>query len=59
MIAAGRPLAEVADHLGHGVDVCARTYAHTIESLRGRPLVAVDEAIRVARADVFGGGDVQ
>jgi integrase len=26
MIAAGRPIAEVADHLGR-VDVCARTYA--------------------------------
>ena len=25
MIAAGRPIAEVADHLGHGVDACART----------------------------------
>jgi integrase len=53
MIAAGRPIAEVADHLGR-VDLCARTYAHTIEVLKGQPVVPVDEAIRAARAEVFG-----
>lgn len=59
MIAAGRPIAEVADHLGHGVDVCARTYTHAIEAMKGRPITPVNEAIRAARAEVFGGGDVR
>ena len=58
MIAAGRPIAEVADHLGHGVDVCARTYAHTIEAMKGKAdLVSVDQAICAARAEVLGSGD--
>jgi integrase len=59
MIAAGRPIAEVAEHLGHGVDVCARTYAHTIESLKGKVLLPVDDAIDAARSEVFGGSDGQ
>jgi hypothetical protein len=54
MIAAGRPIAEVADHLGHGVDVCARTYAHAMEAMKGEPITTVDEAIQSARAVVFG-----
>jgi integrase len=58
MIAAGRPIAEVADHLGHGVDVCMRTYAHLIDGMKGEPLTPVDDAIRSARAEVSGGGDV-
>jgi hypothetical protein len=57
MIAAGRPIAEVADHLGHGVDVCARTYAHTIDGMKGNPVVTVAEAIRTARVEIFGAGD--
>lgn len=59
MIAAGRPIAEVADHLGHGVDVCARTYAHSIEAMKGKPITPAADAIRVARAEVFGGPDVR
>jgi integrase len=59
MIAAGRPIAEVADHLGHGVDVCGRTYAHVIEDMKGEPIVAVGEAIRAARREVFGAADVR
>jgi integrase len=59
MIAAGRPLAEVADHLGHGVDVCARTYAHAIEAMKGQPIVPVNEGIRAARAEAGGGGSVR
>jgi hypothetical protein len=51
MIAAGRPIAEVADHLGHGVDVCARTYAHLIESRKGKPVVPVEHMIREARGE--------
>jgi integrase len=51
MIAAGRPIAEVADHLGHGVDVCARTYAHLIESQKGKPVVPVEHMIREARGE--------
>jgi integrase len=53
MIAAGRPIAEVADHLGRGVDVCARTYAHVIDEMKGKPITPVDEAIRSARAEVL------
>ena len=59
MIAAGRPIAEVADHLGHGVDVCARTYAHSIEAMKGKPIVPVDDAIRNTRREVFGDADVR
>ena len=59
MIAAGRPIAEAADHLGHGVDVCARTYAHAIEAMKGKPIVSVDDAIRVARSDVYGDANVR
>jgi integrase len=58
MIAAGRPIAEVADHHGHGVDVCTRTYAHVIDPMEGKPPVPVADAIRAARAEVFGGADV-
>jgi len=54
MIAAGRPIAEVADHLGHGVDVCARTYAHAMDEMKGKPITPADEAIQSARAVVFG-----
>lgn len=57
MIAAGRPVAEVADHLGHGVDVCMRTYAHLIEEMKGKPQTPVADAIRAARAEL-GGEDV-
>ena len=59
MIAAGRPIPEVADHLGHGVDVCARTYAHAIEAMKGKPIVPVDDAIRNARREVFRDADVR
>lgn len=59
MIAAGRPIAEVADHLGHGVDVCTRTYAHTIEAMKGKPVTPVDDAILAAREKVFGSVDDQ
>jgi hypothetical protein len=49
----------VADHLGHGVDVCVRTYAHGIEAMKGKPIVPVDDAIRNARREVFGAADVR
>jgi integrase len=51
MIAAGRPIAEVAAHLGHGVDVCARTYAHAMEAMKGQPVRSVEELIREARGE--------
>ena len=54
MLAAGRPIVEVAEHLGHGVDVCARTYAHTIETMKGSPVVSVEESIGRARAELVG-----
>ncbi len=59
MIAAGRPIAEVADHLGHGVDVCSRTYAHAIEAMKGEPVRTVDELIREARGEADPDSDVR
>lgn len=49
MIAAGRPITEVAAQLGHSPQVCAGTYAHLIERLRGREVRPVEYWIRRAR----------
>jgi integrase len=59
MLAAGRPVTEVAAHMRHGVDVCTRTYAHAIEPLRGAPLRPVDELIREARGEIGGSQNVR
>lgn len=49
---AGIPSVEVAAHMGHGLDVLHRTYAHVIEDLQGEPPRPVAEVIASARGDV-------
>ncbi len=50
MLAAGRPLPEVAYHLGHSIQVCAGTYAHVIDTYRGQEIVSVERRINNARS---------
>ncbi len=49
LIAAGRPVTEVAALLGHSPNVCLSTYAHVFDSMVGQEVVSVDEAIARAR----------
>lgn len=48
--------ADVAAQLGTSLELVFRTYAHSIEAMRGRPSTSIAEAISVARA---GGGSVR
>lgn len=50
MIHAGKPLNEVADHMGHTVATLSNNYAHLIADLKGQPIVSVPDAILAARA---------
>lgn len=43
--------AELADQLGHGLDMLFRTYAHVIREVRGQAGVPADELIAAARAN--------
>jgi integrase len=52
LIAAGRPVTEVANQLGHSPEVSARTYQHLIEAARGKPIRSVDDWIMAARAQL-------
>lgn len=49
MLRAGVPPAEVAAHMGHGLQVLFSTYGHEIEAMRGQPAVSVEQAIVNAR----------
>lgn len=44
-------LKEIADELGHSVDVLARDYSHVISDLRGKGPIDPDQLIRQARHD--------
>ena len=50
MIHAGRPLTEIAEHLGNSVAVLSQTYAHVIKDMRDQPTTSVGDAIISARA---------
>jgi integrase len=50
MIAEGRPVTEVASQLGHSPTVCLTTYAHLIDSARGREIRTADAWIAEARS---------
>jgi integrase len=50
-IASGRPITEVAAELGHSPHTCARSYAHVVDSFRGRPVVPIEDWIDRARRD--------
>ena len=50
----GRSLTYVAEQAGHSVATLARHYAGTIRGLECQPRVPAAEAIRQARAEVFG-----
>jgi len=52
MIRANIPLTEVAEHMGHGLDVLSGTYAHDISSMRRQPARPIEEMITSARGDV-------
>jgi len=52
LIAAGRPVTEVANQLGHSPEVSARTYQHLIEGARGKRIRSVDDWIIAARAEL-------
>lgn len=43
--------ADVAAQLGTSLELVFRTYAHSIEAMRGRPSTSIAEAISAARAD--------
>jgi hypothetical protein len=49
MIHAGRPLTEIAEHLGNSVAVLSQTYAHVIKDMRDQPTTSVADAIISAR----------
>jgi integrase len=49
MIHAGKPLTEIAEHLGNSVAVLSQTYAHVIKDMRGQPTTSVPDAIMSAR----------
>jgi hypothetical protein len=49
MIHAGKPLTEIAEHLGNSVAVLSTTYAHVIKDMRGQPTTSVPDAIMSAR----------
>jgi integrase len=49
MLRAGIPSVEVAAHMGHGLDVLHRTYAHVIEDMKGKPSRPVADEILSAR----------
>jgi integrase len=51
MLRAGIPSVEVAAHMGHGLDVLHRTYAHVIEDMKGEPPRPVAAVIQSARGD--------
>jgi integrase len=49
MIHAGRPLTEIAEHLGNSVAVLSQTHAHVIKDMRDQPRTSVGDAIMSAR----------
>lgn len=53
LLRSGIPSVEVAAHMGHGLDVLHRTYAHVIEDMKGDPSQPIAAVIVSAR-----GGDV-
>jgi integrase len=51
-IAAGRPVTEVANQLGHSPEMSARTYQHLLETARGKPVRTIEEWVSEARAEM-------
>jgi integrase len=49
MIHAGKPLTEIAEHMGNSVAVLSRDYAHLIADMRGQPPTSVTDVIMSAR----------
>jgi integrase len=52
MIRAHVPPADVAAQLGTSLELLFRTYAHSIEAMRGRPSTPVTDAIHAARSSL-------
>ncbi|MBS0550817.1 MAG: hypothetical protein JSR24_23920 [Proteobacteria bacterium] len=55
MIRAHVPPADVAAQLGTSLELLFRTYAHSIEAMRGRPPTPIADAIHAARASAVDG----
>jgi integrase len=53
LIASGRTLVEVAAQLGHGTDVCSRTYARAFAEYRGRS-IDIDAELATHRSHPLG-----
>jgi integrase len=51
MIHAGKPLTEIAEHLGNSVAVLSQTYAHVIKDMRDQPATSVGDVIMSARVE--------
>jgi hypothetical protein len=51
--------AEIAEHMGHSLQMLLSTYVHVIEELRGRERVSAEEEIRAARAELVVGDVAQ
>ena len=49
MIYAGKPLTEIAEHLGNSAAVLSQTYSHVIKDMREEPTTSVPDAIMSAR----------
>lgn len=50
MLAAGRPLPEIAHQLGHSIAVCASVYSHLVDAYRGQDLRPLQARVAEARA---------
>jgi len=59
LFAEQRNPAEIAEYMGHSVQVLLSTYVHVIEELRGRERVSAEEEIRAARASLASGDVAQ
>jgi integrase len=68
-LASGETYAEISEQLGNGQEQVARTYAHVLRSLKGKPRINRDKYVRAARAKaeqahpikkmrVVGGGEI-
>ena len=51
MIHAGKPLTEIAEHLGNSVATISEHYAHLIADMRGQTPTSVPDAIMSARSN--------
>jgi integrase len=51
--------AEIAEHMGHSIQMLLSTYVHVIEELRGRERISASDEVRAARASIAYGDVAQ